>query len=40
MVCVMGLKVVVLVVLVVGITEVFATSELFITGLARKAGNE
>ena len=31
----MGLKVVVLVVLVVGITEVFATSELFITGLAR-----
>lgn len=31
----MGLKVVVLVVLVVGITEVFATSEIFITGLAR-----
>ena len=31
----MGLKVVVLMVLVVGITEVFATSEIFITGLAR-----
>ena len=31
----MGLKVVVLVVLVVGITEVFAMSEIFITGLAR-----
>ena len=31
----MELKVVVLVVLVVGITEVFATSEIFITGLAR-----
>ena len=31
----MGLKVVVLVVFVAGITEVFATNEIFITGLAR-----